>query len=191
MHLKDLNVPELVAAWTSLCAVLSLLNKYVLLPLWPNGARGFSAILSILPGHVGNAIEDVQAIIKDVKTGGTPPPNAGDGGPALSTPKSKPPPPAALRIGFAALALICAVGVGSACIKASDIPSNTPADIKGATDCVVTAVLSGGSLGGCLVEFGPALVADIVQTLLHSTQFKAAHPEAVPLLEAHKAALAR
>jgi hypothetical protein len=191
MHL---DVTQLILAWTSACAVISLLNKYVLMAVWPNGARAVSAILSILPGHLGNLIEDVQAIIADVKGGGTTPPVGPPGPPGPQGPAGPPGPPAALRVGFGVLTVAVALsGVLSVACGTfqPNIPPNTPADVEGAIACVTAAVLSGSGLGECLAKYGPALVADAIQMLLNSTQFKSEHPDLVPVLESHRAALAK
>jgi hypothetical protein len=185
MHL---DVTQMILVWTSACATLSLLNKYVLMAVWPNGGRAVSAVLSILPGHLGNLIEDVQAIINDVKGGGTTPPAVGKGGPTTPGP-SKPPPPVAFRVGFG-IALLTAALAACGTFQPK-VPPNAPADVENAIACVTAGVLSGNGLGECITKYGPALVADAIQMLLNSTQFKAAHPDLVPVLEAHRASLAK
>lgn len=75
-----------------------------------------------------------------------------------------------------------AAGTVLACNK--PLPPNTPADISGAEECVTTALLTGGGIAavaGCVVTWGPALVADALQMLLDSS-FATAHPELVPAM---------
>jgi hypothetical protein len=103
MHLT-MNVANVLAAWTSICALVSIVNKYVIAPEWPNVGRAISAVLSILPGHIGQVITDVQAIIADVKGPPAPPAPPGDTPPpAPVTPAA---PPVTSRIGLAALGAV-------------------------------------------------------------------------------------
>jgi hypothetical protein len=114
---------QIITAWTMSIAVISLLNKFLLMPYLPNVARFISAIISIPTGHLANFIEDIQQLWTDV-IGGPPAPPAGPT--IVSKPTNPPPPPAALRgrVGFAVAAcavLACAITAGGA------IESCTPA----------------------------------------------------------------
>jgi len=74
-----------------------------------------------------------------------------------------------------------AVALGSleAC-HPGPIPPNTPADVLNALACVVPALISGGTaIDACAISSTPALVADALQILIHST-FGAAHPDLIP-----------
>lgn len=105
MHF-DLNLAHLavdpasvVAAWVSLCAAVSLLNKYVVSPMFPMAARIIALPLNILPAHVGQLITDIETIIADIKGGSGGDPSA----PALVTPPAPPATsPTTNRMGFAA-----------------------------------------------------------------------------------------
>ena len=103
-------------------------------------------------------------------------------------PAGPPGPPAALRVGHGMAMLVAALGTTS-CAAFQNAPPSTPADIENAVACVTAAVLSGSNLGGCIAQYGPALVADAIQMLLHSKQFTAEHPELRGTLEARKAEL--
>lgn len=196
MH--NLDVTQILLIWTAVCSALSLLNKFALAKMWPNGARAVSVVLSILPGHIGNAIEDIQAILDDLK-GGPPnppaPPAAPTGGGAQWKPPSKPPAPAAARrrVGFIAVVMILVASLAAtSCTKGPIVvPPNAPADVEGALACVTAAILAAQNLDDCILKYGPALVADAIQTLLHSKQFAADHPDMTPVLLAHKKDLAR
>jgi hypothetical protein len=181
------DVTQVLAAWTAVCSVLSLLNKYGLSKFWPNGARAVSAVLSILPGHIGNAIEDIQAIINDIQSPPAPP--AATNGGTQQKPPSKPPAPVATRLGAVGM-LVTALGV-TGCSKPIVIPPNTPADIEGALACVTAAILAAQPLDDCLTKYGPALVADAIQTLLDSKKFQTDHPDLTPVLLAHAKDLAK
>jgi hypothetical protein len=65
------------------------------------------------------------------------------------------------------------------------LPPNTPADVSGAIECVTSALLTTGipGLSGCVITWGPALVADALQILLAS-KFATEHPELVPAMNA-------
>jgi len=72
----------------------------------------------------------------------------------------------------------------SSCKTLGPLPPNLPTDVASAVSCVATALISGGSaLAGCEVQFTPALIADALQILIHST-FGAQHPEAIPVMQA-------
>jgi hypothetical protein len=65
-------------------------------------------------------------------------------------------------------------------------PPNMPVDVQNAIGCVTAALLGGGGVGslvGCIAQYGPALIADVLSTLLHSS-FATAHPELVPVMNA-------
>ena len=123
-----LNVANVLAAWTALCALVSLLNKYIITPNWPTVGRVMSALLNILPGHIGQLITDVQAILNDLKTPPAPPANGGDA-PPPAAPVTPPPPPATSRVG---LAMLGAVGLfslqtGAFALTTSELTACTPA----------------------------------------------------------------
>jgi hypothetical protein len=83
-----------------------------------------------------------------------------------------------------AVVVAAAIASTSACNK--PLPPNTPVDVTNALDCVVSALLTGNpaAIAGCIVTYGPALVADALQMLLASPQFAVEHPEAIPLAKA-------
>jgi hypothetical protein len=86
---------------------------------------------------------------------------------------------------IAPLLIALCLTVGAAC-NGVTAPPNTPVDVENAIGCVTTALLGGGGAGslvGCVAQYGPALIADIVSTLLHSS-FAAKHPELVPAMQA-------
>jgi hypothetical protein len=116
---------------------------------------------------------------------------------------SKPPPPAASRgkVGFTMkplmfiLTLLIAlptaglIAATTACTgKPIVVPPNAPTDVENAISCVTGALLSGGDLTACITQYGPALVADALQILIHST-FGKEHPELLPKMQAKLVAM--
>jgi hypothetical protein len=99
----------------------------------------------------------------------------------------------ALGIVSVCLSVFGTVGLGTlaasgACSKPLVPPPSTPADVEGAIGCVTAALLSAGDLASCILQYGTALIADVLQTLLHSA-FAKDHPELVPAMQTHLAAL--
>lgn len=97
-HLS-IDPASVVATWVSICAAVSLLNKYVVAPLSPMAAKIIALPLNILPAHVGQLITDIEAIIADIKGG------SASGGGSGTAPPADPPiakPPTNARMGLAA-----------------------------------------------------------------------------------------
>jgi hypothetical protein len=189
------NVAGVIAAWTTVCAMVSLANKYFIAPNFPKFSKGIGAVLSILPGHVGQLITDVEAIIADIKN-----PPADPGSSSTAPPATPPPPPPANqrgRIGLAGIGAVmlfslqmtlfgAAVGCGGT-IPSINVAPGTPGDIVGAVSCVVTALLANQSVQPCIDKYGQALIDDAFQTLLDSKEFAAAHPNEYSTLKVHAA----
>ena len=84
MNLANWTPTEIITAWTSTIAVVSLVNKFVVMPAAPTVGRWVSAIISIPSGHLANLLEDLAVIFADVTGGGPPagsPPNHPDASP--------------------------------------------------------------------------------------------------------------
>lgn len=99
-HLS-IDPASVVATWVSICAAVSLVNKYVVTPIFPLAGRILSAGLNILPAHLGALVTDIETIIADIK--GPPAPPADLNGTAPTTPPVAKPPTSA-RMGLAAAA---------------------------------------------------------------------------------------
>jgi hypothetical protein len=185
---------NVIAGWTALCATVSLINRWLIAPNFPKVGRGVSAALSILPGHVGQLIADIKAIIADIQ--GAPPASPNASAPVI--PEAPKAPPANTRnrlglAGFGAAALFAfqtmAFGVATqgcgGTLPTIVTPPSAPTDITGAVTCVTAAVLAGGSIQPCIDKYGQALINDAIQTLLDSKEFAAAHPDAYSTLQVH------
>jgi hypothetical protein len=112
MHF-DLNLAHLsidpasvVVAWVSVCAAVSLVNKYVVTPYFPLAARIIGLPLNILPAHVGQLITDIEAIIADIKSGGSGPGTTPTATAPATPAPATPPPPASGRVGLAMLGCV-------------------------------------------------------------------------------------
>jgi hypothetical protein len=121
MHLT-LNPAEIITGWTALIAVVSILNRLVLIPYLPTVGRVVSAIISIPAGHIGNFVEDLEQLIADANPP-TDPPAAPPGPPVVvDAPPNPPPPPAAARgrIGLAVafVGMLAFGGTQTACTPA-------------------------------------------------------------------------
>jgi hypothetical protein len=179
------------------------------------GSGGFlDGVLTAIFDH-DNAPVWARSIvfIFDDLTGKGPPP-APKSAAAVRIAKSihPPPPPVATRVDWqpmmtgqrtkttewarallwVASCVFCLTVVGRdivACNKPLTPPPNTPADVEGALSCVTAALLTGGgNIDACVLKYGPALVADVIQTLLHSV-FAKGHPELIPTMQTHLAGL--
>ena len=162
MHF-DLNLAHLsvdpasvVAAWVSLCAAISLVNKYVVTPYFPMAARIISLPLNILPAHVGQLITDIEAIIADIKN----PPPAAPTATAPTTPTVPPAtPPSTSRMGLAAGAFALIFGIQTVAFGAA-VTGCTPAQ-QAEADTIEQLVLHDLAAG----KSDPQIEADIASSL--------------------------
>ena len=130
MHF-DLNLAHLsvdptsvVTAWVSLCAAVSLFNKYVVAPNFPTVAKFIALPLNILPAHVGQLITDIEAIIADIKG----PPAAPPVDPSANAPvASATKPPTTTRMGLAAFGFATIFAVQTIAFGAA-VTGCTPAE---------------------------------------------------------------
>lgn len=190
----SLDAANVIAAWTAVCAAVSLVNKYLVAPYLPNVARAVSAGLSIMPGHVGQLITDIQAIIADVRKG---PPATPPGDPtATSTPNATPKAPTNNRgrigLAMAGAAALIALTVGSFSVTTTgcggvQLAPNTPKDVEGAVSCVAGAFINQTSIQPCIDQYGQALVDDAFETLMNSLEFKTNQPAAYGRLVVYRA----
>lgn len=169
----------LLIVWPSLTALASLVYK-----LLDETTRGhaFFASLAALGIDLPRLWEKLSQLFTGSSgTGGA---SSGSSGPDART--EPPAPPRANRFsmarlfGFALAGLLVLTGCAN---FHPNVPPNAPADVQGATDCVLQALMSNGDVGQCIVTYGPALIADALQTLLDSTQFQEQHPELVPVVK--------
>lgn len=122
-HLS-IDPASVVAAWVSLCAAVSLVNRYLVSPYFPMAARIIAAPLNILPGHVGQLIADIKAIITDMKGR---PPAASSGNPSAPAPVTPATPPTTSRMGLAALGFTLIFGIQTIAFGAA-VTGCTPAE---------------------------------------------------------------
>lgn len=130
MHF-DLNLTHLsidpasvVATWVSICAAVSLLNKYIVSPMFPMAARIIALPLNILPAHVGQLITDIEAIIADIRGGGT---GSNTGDPTTPTIPPAAKPPTTTRMGLAAFGFATIFAVQTIAFGAA-VTGCTPAE---------------------------------------------------------------
>ncbi len=175
-HLK-FDPAQIVTTWTAAIAVLSLANKFLLMPFAPNVARFVSAILSIPSGHLANFLEDIKQLLGDVTP--PPPPAAGSGpaSPPKATPTQSPPPASLFTAGPVALACSGLLACGLL---------NNPSIVPGAEkvlECVAAHFSSWQDLLTNCSAYSLAEIEAAIQTLLADPTFVKAHPDAVdPLL---------
>jgi hypothetical protein len=188
----SLDAANVIAAWTAVCAAVSLVNKYLVTPYLPNVARGLSAVLSIMPGHVGQLITDIEAIVADIRKG---PPAAPPGSPtATTTPDATPKPPATTRgrigLAMAGSAALFALTVGAfsvtttGCVK---LPPNVPTDVENALSCAAGSFINQTPIQPCIDQYGQALVDDAFTILMNSLEFKNSQPAAYSRLGVYRA----
>jgi hypothetical protein len=180
-------------------------HQAFLLLLWPIVTAAASLICKVLDetsrGHaflstLAGLGVDIPKIIDAIGRLISPPPpppggNSTDNSDDKTEPRMKPPAShrqrfamvAALSLALASLTVGGFAAATSGCKNFNpQPPPNTPADVTGAIDCVTTALLSNGDIGQCILTYGPALIADAIQTLLHS-QFAKDHPELTPIMK--------
>lgn len=178
-------VAHQVVLYLSLTAVSSLAYKAL-----DETTRGHAFFSTLAAFGV-----DIPKILEAINRFVQPPSNGGgstiDNSNDKTAPRMKPPTSqrqrfamvAALSLALASLTVGGFAATTTGCKNFTpQPPPNAPADVTGAIDCVTTALLSNGDLGQCILTYGSALIADALQTLLHS-QFATSHPELVPLLK--------
>jgi hypothetical protein len=178
-----LDPAQIITGWTALIAVLSLVNKFGLGKLSPNVARFVSALISLPTGHLANAIEDVETLLRDTGVLPPKPPAASGAAGSPSKPPSKPPPPNAAHglVGFGMVLVGCLSLIG--CTPAQQAQFNQIEQI------VVADLSEGKTRAEILVDVGNALagkpgadaaivLADVLAFLIDA---KVLPPNVVPL----------
>jgi hypothetical protein len=113
MHL-NLDPTQLLTVWPVIIAIVSLVNKFGLGKVWPNGARLISALISLPTGHLANFLEDLETLWKDINS---PPPPVGPNASGGTSPP-KPPPPVSMRnVGFGLIGATL-IGLNTGCTPA-------------------------------------------------------------------------